>query len=73
MEIQYILLKRFVHRDNAKSWRPSIVTNCEYCDKKLVILDGNKMVLEVNGSYRKACRGCAEKLSQRFPIPTPGT
>lgn len=47
------------------------MTKCEYCGKRLVRMDGNRTVLEVNGSYRRACKGCAEELTQRLVITTP--
>ena len=43
---------------------------CEYCGKRLVVqdeqgenADGNRVVLEVDGSQKKACRSCADRLS----------
>ena len=43
---------------------------CEYCGKRLVVqgerggsADGNRMVLEVDGSQKRACRNCADRLS----------
>ena len=45
-------------------------TRCEYCGKKLVVqdeqgrnADGNRVVLEVDGSQKRACRSCADRLS----------
>jgi len=42
---------------------------CEYCGKKLNVqdeygenLDGNRMVLEIDGSRKRACRRCADRL-----------
>jgi len=43
---------------------------CEYCGKRLVVqdeqggnADGNRVVLEVDGSQKRACRSCADRLS----------
>jgi hypothetical protein len=45
-------------------------TRCDYCDKRLVVqdkqggsADGNRVVLEVDGSRKRACRSCADRLS----------
>ena len=45
------------------------VPKCEYCGKKLVVQDehgggdGNRVVLEVDGSQKRACKSCADRLS----------
>jgi len=46
------------------------MARCEYCGKRLVVqgkdgenLDGNRVVLEIDGSRRRACRRCADSLS----------
>ncbi|HYB75390.1 MAG TPA: hypothetical protein VEC08_00375 [Nitrososphaerales archaeon] len=43
---------------------------CEYCGKRLEVqsrdgenVDGNRVVLEIDGSRRRACRSCADSLS----------
>lgn len=48
----------------------SLRARCEYCGKRLVVqdaqggnADGNRVVLEVDGSQKRACRGCADRLS----------
>ena len=48
-----------------------LVAKCEYCGKRLVMqdkngesVDGNRIVLEADGSRRRACKSCAEELSQ---------
>ena len=45
-------------------------TRCDYCGKRLVVqdrqgesADGNRVVLEVDGSRKRACRSCADRLS----------
>jgi hypothetical protein len=44
---------------------------CDYCGKVLVVqdeqgnnADGNRVVLEVDGSQKRACRSCADRLSK---------
>ena len=49
----------------------SLVGKCEYCGKRLVIVDGNRIVPEVNGFYRRACKGCAEELTRDLVSPNP--
>jgi hypothetical protein len=46
------------------------MARCDYCGKSLQVqskdgenLDGNRVVLEVDGSRRRACRPCADSLS----------
>jgi len=46
------------------------IARCEYCGKKLNVqdeqganADGNRVVLEIDGSRKRACRICADKLS----------
>jgi len=46
------------------------VPKCEYCGKKLLVqdvhgenADGNRVVLEVDGTRKRACRSCAERLA----------
>ncbi len=46
---------------------------CDYCGKVLMVqdelgknADGNRMVLEANGSQKRACKNCADKL-QNLP------
>jgi len=43
---------------------------CEYCGKRLEAqnefgenVDGNRMVLEIDGSRKRVCRRCADRLS----------
>jgi len=47
-----------------------LVDRCGYCGKRLVVqnelgenADGNRVVIEVDGSRKRACRSCAEILS----------
>jgi hypothetical protein len=51
---------------------------CEYCGKRLVVqdergenADGNRVVLEVDGSQKRACRSCADRLSMGLPDSMP--
>ena len=53
-------------------------TKCDYCGKRLVVqdrqggnADGNRVVLEVDGSQKRACRSCAERLSMGPSERTP--
>ncbi|MGP8057942.1 MAG: hypothetical protein ACLP9K_10130 [Nitrososphaerales archaeon] len=48
----------------------AMAARCGYCGKKLVVqhergenADGNIVVLETDGSRKRACRGCADRLS----------
>ncbi len=53
-----------------KKARSGGVARCEYCGKKLVVqdefganADGNRVVLEIDGTQKRACRSCAERMS----------
>ncbi len=48
------------------------MARCEYCGKRLRVqnedgenVDGNRVVLEIDGSRRRACRRCADSLSMK--------
>lgn len=54
-----------------------VADRCEYCGKKLVVqdkngqnADGNRVVLEVDGSRKRACRSCADRLSMTPQAPS---
>jgi|GEM_PF-2054288 ribosome-binding protein aMBF1 (putative translation factor) len=51
---------------------PESKPKCEYCGKILMVqdeegrnADGNKVVLETDGSQKRACKNCADRLSQQ--------
>jgi len=46
-----------------------VMAKCDYCGKKIVVqnedgenVDGNRMVLEIDGSRRRVCRRCSNNL-----------
>jgi hypothetical protein len=56
-----------------------LAARCEYCGKRLVVqgrngksADGNRVVLEVDGTRKRACRSCADMLSTVVPARVPG-
>jgi ribosome-binding protein aMBF1 (putative translation factor) len=51
---------------------------CAYCGKRLVVqnelgenADGNRVVIEVDGSRKRACRSCADMLSSGSTASVP--
>jgi len=53
---------------------PESKPKCEYCGKTLMVqdeqggkADGNRVVLETDGSQKRACKNCADRLSSQQP------